>query len=254
MKHPRVIVAAVAAGLAAPLLLWLGITATTGGPDQTTLADSSAQDTVSARSAASLESQAAEGDRVTPVAEPSAAPTDPPPPDPLATTSSPRPRPTDTQTPSATPTPAVTPPAPAPSPQVPSSVEEASPTPTATPKASPSPSRKPTPKATPSQTAQSPQAPTPEDSERPSQKPPRKTTKPQGGWRAPQLTTGVNQLWFPMLSSGADVTITVACQPSDGCAMDAGTLTIEPGSSVTVTWSAPRTRTHTAWSVQRTFN
>lgn len=57
-----------------------------------------------------------------------------------------------------------------------------------------------------------------------------------------------------MLTSGADVTITVACQPANGCIMDAGTLTIEPGSSVTVTWTAPRTRTHTAWSVQRTFN
>jgi hypothetical protein len=65
---------------------------------------------------------------------------------------------------------------------------------------------------------------------------------------------GTNVLSFPVLTSDADVTITVACQPSTNCEMNGGLLTIQPGSNVTVTWSAPRTRTHTAWSVQRTFN
>ena len=271
MKHPRVIVAAVAAGLAAPLLLWLGVAATAGGSDQAQSADPVPQGSVSAPSAGSLESQAAGGDRVTPVVEPSAVPTLSARPDPLAATTSPTPRPNTPNATIETPIPEATA-APSAGPSSETSPEAAPPSTSKSPKATPTPTAEttpqpaktpePTPSRTPSR-APSPQPETtpkpadrperPDLSERP-ERPERIKTTPQRGWNPPQLTAGVNQLSFPVLTSGADVTITVACQPSAGCTMDAGTLTIEPGSSVTVTWSAPRTRTHTAWSVQRTFN
>ena len=256
VKRPRLILAAVAGGLAVPVLLWLGVAATAGGSDLTQLAGPMPQAAAHTPPASSLEPQAAGGDRVTPVAEPPAAPTFSARPDPLAATNGPTPRPTASNATSATPIPAATASAPASATSETPAVARPTPTPRQSPQATPSPpvetAPKPakTPKGTPSRTPSR----APSQRPRTPQTPERIETTPQRGWSPPELTTGVNQLSFPRLTSGADVTITVACQPSAGCAMDAGTLTIEPGSSVTVTWSAPRTRTHTAWSVQRTFN
>ena len=243
MKHPRALLAAVIAGMVVPFAAWLAVTAAASAPGI-----DSAQEQVAAEASPSpnppigsdsVQPQAAEGDRVTPVVEPSAAPSQSPTPDPLAV------RPTPSTSPSvvessrsipstsATPTPSVTPTPPA-------TKESDAP--------SPRPSRTKKPSAKPSP------AKAPPDSPAPREQAPRKDTQVKGSWAPPELVAGTNQLTFPVLTSGADVTITVACQPSRGCQMNGGVLTIEPGSSVTVTWSAPRTRTHTAWSTQRTFN
>ena len=216
----------------APLALWIAQAASTWESDRPLPVNVAPRPPEASVEPGSLPSQVAEGERVTPVATPSAAPPVSPRPDPLAKSSSP--------TSSSTPSPLDSAPSEVPQPP--------SPTPTKSP--TPQLSRQPETASPTSRPAKA--RPSPSPSAEVAPKPRRKAAKPLEGWSPPQLTAGVNQLSFPRLNSGADVTVTVACQPASGCRVDAGLLTIELGSSVTVTWSAPRTRTHTAWTIQRT--
>lgn len=73
-----------------------------------------------------------------------------------------------------------------------------------------------------------------------------------GGWRAPTVRTGATVLTRPRLSSGAPVSITVACSPRDACVISGDRLVIGvDASSVTVTWSAPAHAGFGAWRVSR---
>ena len=86
---------------------------------------------------------------------------------------------------------------------------------------------------------------------RPRPRPTARSTSVTGAWAAPVLRVGANSITTPRLTSGAKVSVTVGCSPSAGCAMTGSTLTIAPGTSVTVTWSAPARSTYTPWSVSR---
>jgi hypothetical protein len=72
-----------------------------------------------------------------------------------------------------------------------------------------------------------------------------------GSWSAPALHAGSNTITVPHLTSGANVTVTVGCSPSAGCALAGSTLDIAEGTRVTVTWSAPSRPGFTAWTVSR---
>lgn len=73
-----------------------------------------------------------------------------------------------------------------------------------------------------------------------------------GGWQAPTLRTGGTVLTRPRLSSGAPVSITVACSPRTACVITGDHLVIgADASSVTVTWSAPARAGFGAWRVSR---
>lgn len=79
--------------------------------------------------------------------------------------------------------------------------------------------------------------------------PARRATAVLGGWRPGALVVGDNLLESPRLSSGARARVVVACMPSTACTLRGVLLRIEPSAqSVTVTWSAPVTRTHRAWA------
>lgn len=74
----------------------------------------------------------------------------------------------------------------------------------------------------------------------------------RGGWSAPALRVGANDLTVPVLSSGARVQITVACSPSRTCTVSGSDLLVDPAASmVTVTWSAPARAGYRAWRVSR---
>ena len=114
-----------------------------------------------------------------------------------------------------------------------------------------------TPRATPRATA-SPR-PIPTTTRRPAPRPapraPRQTAKAaaaRGGWSAPALHIGANDVRPPSLTSGASVQVTVACSPSRACLVSGSDLVIDPiAESVTVTWSAPARSGYRAWSVSR---
>jgi len=76
----------------------------------------------------------------------------------------------------------------------------------------------------------------------------KKTTEVVGGWTAPVVNPGTVSLRAPQLSSGQNVTLTVACSPSANCIINGDQLTINEGTHVTVTYRAKATSTHTAWA------
>ena len=122
-------------------------------------------------------------------------------------------------------------------------------TPQATPRSTPRATARPTTSPRPARTA------TRLPAARPTPRAPRPTTKasgPRGGWSAPVLLAGVNDVRPPSLTSGARVQVTVACSPSRACIVSGSDLTIDPAAeSVTVTWSAPARAGYRAWSVSR---
>ncbi len=67
-------------------------------------------------------------------------------------------------------------------------------------------------------------------------------------WTPPVLNPGTVSLRAPKLSSGQQVTLTVACSPSVNCVINGDQLTFSEGTQVTVTYSAKATDTHKAWS------
>ena len=145
-------------------------------------------------------------------ATPTAAPTA------SSTASLPQPSPTTTsETPSSTPTHRATPPRPAPTPER----EPARPVPTATPSV-------PRPSA-----------------------PAVRRTATRNSWRAPALQVGSTTITRPRLTSGAPVSVTVACSPGSGCTMTGAQLNVASGTSVTVTWSAPSRPGYTTWRATR---
>jgi len=76
----------------------------------------------------------------------------------------------------------------------------------------------------------------------------RKTTEVVGGWTAPVVNPGTVSLRAPQLNSGQSVTLTVACSPSANCVINGDQLTMTEGTHVTVTYRAKATGTHTAWA------
>ena len=76
----------------------------------------------------------------------------------------------------------------------------------------------------------------------------KKTTQVAGGWTAPVVNPGTVSLRAPQLTSGQNVTLTVACSPSANCVINGDQLTITEGTQVTVTYRAKATSTHTAWA------
>lgn len=79
---------------------------------------------------------------------------------------------------------------------------------------------------------------------------PRRTAV-KSSWHRPALRVGTTSITRPRLTSGARVSVTVACAPGAGCSMSGSQLTVSPGTSVTVTWSAPARRGYTAWRTSR---
>ena len=74
----------------------------------------------------------------------------------------------------------------------------------------------------------------------------------RGGWSAPVLHVGANDVRPPSLNSGTPVQVTVGCSPSRTCVVSGGDLVIDAAAeSVTVTWSAPARAGYRAWSVSR---
>ena len=76
----------------------------------------------------------------------------------------------------------------------------------------------------------------------------KKTTQVAGGWTAPVVNPGTVSLRAPQLTSGQNVTLTVACSPSANCVINGDQLTMTEGTHVTVTYRAKATSTHTAWT------
>lgn len=76
----------------------------------------------------------------------------------------------------------------------------------------------------------------------------KKTTEVAGGWTPPVVNPGTVSLRAPQITSGQNVTLTVACSPSANCAINGDQLTITEGTQVTVTYRAKATSTHTAWA------
>ena len=135
-----------------------------------------------------------------------------------STASLPQPSPaTTSETPSSTPTHRATPPRPAP----PLEREPARPVPAATPSV-------PRPSA-----------------------PAVRRTATRNSWRAPALQVGSTTITRPRLTSGAPVSVTVACSPGSGCTMTGAQLNVASGTSVTVTWSAPSRPGYTTWRATR---
>ncbi len=76
----------------------------------------------------------------------------------------------------------------------------------------------------------------------------KKTTEIVGSWTPPVLNPGTVLLRAPKLTSGVKASVTVACSPSTGCLINGDQLTFSDGARVTVTYSAKATDTHKAWS------
>ena len=99
---------------------------------------------------------------------------------------------------------------------------------------------------------------TPRPTERPTATPTTRPSRPakaadtpSGGWKAPTLVTGGNDIAGPVMASGRTARVIVACVPSNACAVSGDSLEISPGaSSVTVTWSVPESHTYRAWRAQ----
>lgn len=79
-------------------------------------------------------------------------------------------------------------------------------------------------------------------------RPERSRTRIQGSWTPPSIVAGPVPLAGPRLTSAKQPTVVVACSPAAGCRLDGGVLQVESGTRVTLTWRAPSTPTHTAWS------
>lgn len=79
---------------------------------------------------------------------------------------------------------------------------------------------------------------------------PRRTAT-RNPWHAPTLAVGTTAITRPRLTSGARVSVTVACSPGAGCSMTGSQLHVAAGTSVTVTWSAPSRPGYTAWRTSR---
>jgi hypothetical protein len=76
----------------------------------------------------------------------------------------------------------------------------------------------------------------------------KETTEVVGGWTPPVVNPGTVSLRAPQLTSGQNVTLTVACSPSANCVINGDQLAITEGTQVTVTYRAKATSTHTAWT------
>jgi type II secretory pathway pseudopilin PulG len=76
----------------------------------------------------------------------------------------------------------------------------------------------------------------------------KKTTQVVGGWTPPVVNPGTVSLRAPQITSGQNVTITVACSPSVNCVINGDQLAITEGTQVTVTYRAKATSTHRAWT------
>ncbi len=208
-KHPKMILGAVGTAIAIPLL---GITISFVSVSANTQQDPSVQHNVSAQQ------------ETTPTVAPSSAvvvestPVQSPLPDPLA------PEPSTSTLPALE---AVTTPTP---------VASAQPIVEETPSAQTTPT--PTVKASTSTDAQGVQAP----------RVVKKETDVVRSWTPPVLNPGTVSLRAPKLSSGQQVTLTVACSPSTGCVINGDQLTFGEGTQVTVTYSAKATDTYKAWS------
>lgn len=215
-SRPALLLAGVAAVLAAPLLAWVALAASSSNP-VTTVRAGGPSGVASPSASAGVPSAAP-----TPSAEPV---TSSPPADPLAASALP-----------ATPSPAV----------VPSATVTASPPPSHSPSTTPParPSVSPRPSASPAR---------PRPSTRPAPRPipARSQTTVTGGWGSPAIAATM-RLSTPRLSSGAAVRLTVACVPAAGCTMGGSVLHSLPGTQVTLTWAAKATATHTAWARQVT--
>ncbi len=223
VKHPKMILGAVGAAIAIPLL---GITISFVSVSANTQQESGVEQNASAQQ----EATGGVANVTSPVASPAitnspAEVVDPKPaqsplPDPLA------PEPSASNSPAPE---AVTAPTPVASTEP--SVEEtltAAPTPTV--KAS---------KSTDAQDVQGVQAP----------RVVKKETDVARSWTPPTLLNpGTVSLRAPKLTSGVKASVTVACSPSTGCVMSGDQLTFSEGTRVTVTYSAKATDTYKAWS------
>ncbi len=76
----------------------------------------------------------------------------------------------------------------------------------------------------------------------------KKETRSAQSWTPPVLNPGMVSLRAPQLTSGVKVSVTVACSPSTGCVINGDQLTFSEGTQVTVTYSAKATDTYKAWS------
>ncbi len=76
----------------------------------------------------------------------------------------------------------------------------------------------------------------------------KKETDVARSWTPPVLNPGTVSLRAPNLTSGVKVNVTVACSPSVNCVINGDQLTFSEGTQVTVTYSAKATDTYKAWS------
>lgn len=77
---------------------------------------------------------------------------------------------------------------------------------------------------------------------------PRQVTRVVGSWSPPTMLGEQVDLSVPRVSSGAQVRVIVACAPASGCTFNGETLTVSPLTKAEVTWTAPATTTHRAWT------
>ncbi len=217
-KHPKMILGAVGTAIAIPLL---GITISFVSVSANTQQESGVQQEDNATVVATPTPAAVPASTNSPAEVVDPKPAQSPLPDPLA------PEPSTSTLP---PPEAVTVPTPVASAQpIVEQTPSAAPTPTPTVKAS---------KPTDAQDAQGVQAP----------RVVKKETDVARSWTPPVLNPGTVSLRAPKLSSGQQVTLTVACSPSVNCVINGDQLTFSEGTRVTVTYSAKATDTHTAWS------
>ena len=145
----------------------------------------------------------------------------------------------------------------------PSAIAQATVAPTATPVPSPEqsapeealgePAHIASPRATRAPSPSAPARPAPDASTSPPRRsaPARLRTATRNAWHAPTLGVGTTTITRPRLTSGAPVSVTVACSPGTGCSMTGAQLQVAAGTSVTVTWSAPSRPGYTAWRTSR---
>lgn len=238
--NPRLVLSGLGAALIVPPLAWFAVAAAASGPETASSSTSTASPSMTFTAPSSpmptTVQQAGSGERP-PVATPAPSTTRL---DPLAASPTPPTAPALTKTPAT-----------AAAARPPSAAQPARSTPgpagTSRPSGTPAPIS--SPKASPRPTT--PPAPPPAATPKPSQK---ATTRVAGNWSPPPLTVGTVLLSRPTLTSKATATVTVACTPRSACQVNGSELTIEPGADVTVTWSAPATPTHKAWSRAITLN
>ena len=120
---------------------------------------------------------------------------------------------------------------------------------------SPTPARTAAPRPTPTPTPSTTPDPRPAPAASPSASRPRRPairrTTVRNNWQAPVLQAGAATLTVPRLTSGATVSVTVACAPRSGCTIAGSQLQVATGTSVTLTWTAPARPGYTAWRTSR---